>query len=626
MSNLTLEQKLQCITKSSAIGELPLEAMPHAQDDTYYFVSYSHLDYKHVYSDILRLQAAGLGIWYDRGMPAGKNWRDIAEDVLSKPSCMGCIFYISEHSLRSGAVQEEIELVKKYGKDFLSVNLPIVKNGKQTVCSASEMLDILPVGNEEEEEKRKTVRDCFSSNVIYLSIFDSAERKAEKIKLLKPPEQIMYEYYDGKRCYAAVKALKTLQLKNVKIPAEVCRDGRIYRVTRVEKCAFANAKKLESVIFQGAVLFEEKSFFGCDRLKLVSAKRIHGIGEDAFWGCEQLKTVFGVIDGAVGKHAFWKCERLEQIELGYDFQLCNSFALQGSGIRRFRLEGGAINLYGLREGSLYELFYSKAGSAVVCIAPEADGVLTLPMGTERIEDGAITLKEQVKVLRLPTSLKTIGKNAFSECVNLKEVVFYGDSSAAPELEIESGAFSRCEQLESIALPANVTALGMAVFSGDRALSEVLFSEGIRITALPLRCFASCHALRNITLPSGITELGESCFDDCFRLERVMLEEPITLLGVASSAFAYCYNIQEMTLPKTLKRISSDAYSQCINLKRLVFEGTVAQWDAAYKKEFSGEIPRVECADGVAVRGDGTFPTIAFAEAALNKNADREKSR
>ena len=82
MEGYSLENKIELIEKSSSLGELPLDAMPFVQSNEYYFVSYSHLDYKEVYCDILRLQEQGINVWYDRGLPAGRDWEKTAHEAV----------------------------------------------------------------------------------------------------------------------------------------------------------------------------------------------------------------------------------------------------------------------------------------------------------------------------------------------------------------------------------------------------------------------------------------------------------------------------------------------------------------------------------------------------------------
>ena len=99
----TLEQKIQIIENSNSFADLNKEVLPRAYKEDYYFVSYSHKDYKQVMKDILLLEDQGVNVWYDSDMHIGENWEDVAEMYISKFHCKGIIFYLSKNSILSKA-------------------------------------------------------------------------------------------------------------------------------------------------------------------------------------------------------------------------------------------------------------------------------------------------------------------------------------------------------------------------------------------------------------------------------------------------------------------------------------------------------------------------------------------
>ena len=114
---ISMEEKIHRIEETTSLNEVSLECLPPVQTDKYYFVSYSHKDYKLVYKDIFYLQQRGFSIWYDKGMEAGKNWKETAEKYITKYNCSGVIFFMSENSILSDAIHEEIKLLIENGKD-----------------------------------------------------------------------------------------------------------------------------------------------------------------------------------------------------------------------------------------------------------------------------------------------------------------------------------------------------------------------------------------------------------------------------------------------------------------------------------------------------------------------------
>lgn len=78
-------------------------------------------------ADLAYLYRAGVRFWYDRGLPAGKNWDAEVKERLENPRCSGVIFYLSENMFLSRSVNMEISLVcgteQQARKNYFCVNL-----------------------------------------------------------------------------------------------------------------------------------------------------------------------------------------------------------------------------------------------------------------------------------------------------------------------------------------------------------------------------------------------------------------------------------------------------------------------------------------------------------------------
>ena len=83
MECISIYEKIKFIENSTSLEQVQKSGIlpdPDAQKG-YYFISYSHKDYKIVFRHVLRLLEQGVNLWYDRGLEAGKSWRD---DVKKK--------------------------------------------------------------------------------------------------------------------------------------------------------------------------------------------------------------------------------------------------------------------------------------------------------------------------------------------------------------------------------------------------------------------------------------------------------------------------------------------------------------------------------------------------------------
>lgn len=112
MANFKAEEYKKALESSADINSCEKVPIPNLQNNqSYIFISYSHRDYKKVYSDLADLYESGIPFWYDRGLPAGKNWDDVVREKLNDPKCGGVIFYLSENLFLSQSIQTEIHIV-----------------------------------------------------------------------------------------------------------------------------------------------------------------------------------------------------------------------------------------------------------------------------------------------------------------------------------------------------------------------------------------------------------------------------------------------------------------------------------------------------------------------------------
>ncbi len=105
------------------------------------------------------------------------------------------------------------------------------------------------------------------------------------------------------------------------------------------------------------------------------------------------------------------------------------------------------------------------------------------------------------------------------------------------------AFSYCDELTSITLPAHVEAIGDDAFHSCRALKEVKMSEDLR--ELGEYVFADCRCLEQMVLPKGVTRINDYTFWDCDSLESVVFNGELTL--VDEGVFCGCEKLKRIVL-------------------------------------------------------------------------------
>ena len=190
---------------------------------------------------------------------------------------------------------------------------------------------------------------------------------------------------------------------------------------------------------------------------------------------------------------------------------------------------------------------------------------------------------RIKELNLPTTLKRIEQNAFSNCANLTEIIipegvnFVGDN-----------AFSKCYSVEKLSIPTTLRTISCRTFSDLTSLKSIELPEGVEEIDDEAFCGTSNLQKEEIVIPSTIKTIGHSAFNGVnianLRFEGSFpeitagafyasgvsnIEWAEDVKTIESYAFAHCSSITELYLPSTLETIGTSAFSTCGNLKKVV---------------------------------------------------------
>ena len=199
-------------------------------------------------------------------------------------------------------------------------------------------------------------------------------------------------------------------------------------------------------------------------------------------------------------------------------------------------------------------------------------------------DGAETLYEDyfsgwtaLKSVYIPTSCKTIDKNAFRGCTSLVDVLFPTNSQLQL---IGENAFYNCTALRTITVPASCETIGNAAFKRCRALGQVSFESGSILKSIDggidsanrnyVGAFCECSALESITIPASCETIGVAAFRKCSALKQVLFEKGAMLRSMKSRAFEGCIALSKIEIPSSCMEIE-DAFYQCSSLETVSFE-------------------------------------------------------
>ena len=153
---------------------------------------------------------------------------------------------------------------------------------------------------------------------------------------------------------------------------------------------------------------------------------------------------------------------------------------------------------------------------------------------DNVFGGSFLRDTKIRSVVLPTSVTSIGNNAFYNCTNLSSV-----SNLEGITNIGQYAFYGCSNLPSIDLPNSLNNIGSSAFYG-------------------------CSKFTSITIPKGVTSIGNYAFQNCSNLQSVQLSPQTTQISLR--AFSDCSRLTEFHLPPYLQSIGDYTFSGCSNLK------------------------------------------------------------
>ena len=166
-----------------------------------------------------------------------------------------------------------------------------------------------------------------------------------------------------------------------------------------------------------------------------------------------------------------------------------------------------------------------------------------------IADGSFS-NSPIEEAIITEGIAYIGRNAFSGCKNLHQVVLPVSIE-----EIEDAAFENCSSLKSISLPVALKTIG----------DEALKGTGLRTIEIPKSVFrlgdgllADCQELDHVTVPENIERIPDRMFEGCASLKKVKLHEKLDVIG--ERAFFGCSSLDLLIIPDSVTQIGQDAFT------------------------------------------------------------------
>ena len=506
---LSIEERIRIIEESSSFADIPQDVMPPSHKENYYFISYSHKDYKEVLRDILYLEAMGINVWYDHDMHIGENWREIAQMYISKFQCAGVIFYLTENSITSPACNQEVEYVLTHNKKYLSINKAL--DGCSSQSGYDMLLTLINRGFNCQSSLLENFQKAFSSDILYLPIDEDIQNKAHKIQAI-PKESLLKLNEAGE--YISLDFCRDNTILSLDLSQKFqCNEFTDY-IQRINACVFTNCIKLQ---------------------KVTVSPKLKYIGENSFRNCISLESIdlSQTSNISIGNRAFQNCTALTFIDISKASEIGDSAFCDCSNLNIRKISG--------RIGS--HAFYRTNITEIDYVDPNP-----------RLERSAFSDCDLLRVINIPGKFTTdLGEGAFYGCRQLTHVgpfVASADVSLRSPGYLNVGAwcFTRCEQLKSVRFkgPWSIASAKYAFNSCNNLTKIEMEQTGSHI---PEHFSEGCCSLEKFITFDHITHIDMSAFKGCSNLREFDLEH-VVVLGEETFAYtglktAYLKNVQEI---------------------------------------------------------------------------------
>ncbi len=393
-----------------------------------------------------------------------------------------------------------------------------------------------------------------------------------------------------------------------------------YSMKTINEDAFKNCVNLENMYFDGIaedwvgidfkneyanpMYYAQKEYFGDTLVKDVIIRDfVEVINYDAFNGCTSLTTItLPRTLKTVKESAFEGCDNLTDVyydgtktEWGNIYIMSYNDDLKNAEIhyRQETVTPAHPYKYTVKEDGTIKITGYTGSTAQLTIPKELDGYTVTEIG-----DSAFYNKQSLTDVVIPDTVTVIGAKAFSKCDNLIMVT----------------------------LPAGLKTIKNGAFLNNRNLRKVVIHEGC--TTIEHQAFKDCERLNFITLPSTLTYVGNVAFvntgyynnaenweNDMLYIGEYLIACRETVVGrstvkdgtklIGIGAFYSCGEITEIILPDSLVYINDYAFQECKKLTDIVIPNSVIDVGAG-AFDNCGALETVVIPDSVNSIGERAF--------------------
>ena len=183
--------------------------------------------------------------------------------------------------------------------------------------------------------------------------------------------------------------------------------------------------------------------------------------------------------------------------------------------------------------------------------------------------------ELLTEITIPNELTKINEYTFASWDCLVSISI-GDNI----IDIDSSAFSFCDNLKKVILPNTITNIKESTFDNCDNLVDITIPS--KVKNIEEYAFSDCNSLTNIIIPNNVETIGKSAFANCDNLTDFSF--PNGIKTISAFMFYPSNSLTVVKIPNSVKKIEEWAFRECPKLSTIEFAGTINEWRSIEKDE------------------------------------------
>jgi hypothetical protein len=342
-------------------------------------------------------------------------------------------------------------------------------------------------------------------------------------------------------------------------------------VTSIGNRAFMNCSNITNFIFEENSQLEtlgELAFINGQFVSITLPASVKTISRNVFEGCDQL-TTFNLMEGSV-------------------LSTIGNFAFYGTRISSIDFPASLT--------TIGECAFESCVSLITVTFASGSGCKLETIGWK-----AFIRCTGLESIILPSSMSTISERAFYECASMTSLSFNDDSvnsnEPLPIMTIGKESFGHSKLTGSITLPATLRSIGENAFLNCVDLTSVSFESGSHLWDIGYNAFLDSGLIGNFIIPSSVRTVRSYAFQGCSSLNSVSFESNSQLRGIGTNIFQGCSAFHTVTAPQSvldILGIYAGATNNSIGYQTgitAILEGDSITYDYHYTFDGAGELTR-----------------------------------